>query len=66
MNIKLILRVVSSSLMVARHGVLLYKVLKGDIGSCTDTVSDIISSRDPQKFTSELYDTVSEVCPKDD
>ncbi len=66
MKIKLILRLVSSTLMVARHGLLLYKIFQGDIPSCVDTVPDILTSRDPQKTASELLDTWNDVCPKDD
>ncbi len=49
MQIKVILRLVSSGLMVARHGLLLYKILNGDIPSCADTVPELLSTRDPQK-----------------
>lgn len=66
MQIKMILKVASSTLMLVRHGILLYNIIQGDIPTCVDTVPDILASRDPQKITSELVDTWNEVCPKDD
>lgn len=62
----MILKVASSSLMLARHGILLYNVIKGELPTCVDTVSEILTSREPQKTTSELIDTWDEVCRKDD
>ncbi len=66
MQIKMILKVASSTLMVVRHGILLYNVLSGDLPKCVDTVPDILASRDPQKSASELIDTWNEVCSKND
>lgn len=66
MKIKIILKVASSTLMLVRHGILLYNVLQGQLPNCVDTASDILATRDPQKVASELLDTWDEVCPKED
>jgi hypothetical protein len=66
MQIKMVLKIASSTLMVVRHGILLYNIIQGDLPNCVDTVPDILATRDPQKAVDTVIDTWSEVCRKED
>lgn len=60
MKFKAALKICSSILMITRQGILLYKVIQGEIPDCAGTVPDVMSSKEVQKNFDMVIDSWEE------
>lgn len=68
MNLRVILKVTSSSLMVIRHGILLYRTFTSTcppIETVSD-IADVITTREPERSITELVNVTNICLPEDE
>lgn len=65
MQYKAALKICSSILMITRQGILLYRVIKGEIPDCAGTVPEVLSSKDVQKNFDMVIDSWEEKMKND-